>query len=650
MTTAGLAAADSIIRYSYAARGPDGRVAQFEATAPADHPALVTLQPCGDVVDLAMRPTLWAAAGAGKDRVRPGQPGFFPGIHDDPTVVADVAYVRRMRHWFGPGADDDMAKLTAFVPRVLSKLADADRPDWQRHDLAIQATTLAEDLGIQIISGAVWCETDITVRRVDAVDAYPDAPASEDAWATFGVAMTPAVRAAIADRFLPIHRPADNIAAGCPVSPSVYAAARSALRALRAAGGELVLCRSGGDPRVAVQPGAKIPDEVIAAVRQHLGACIEILEVQQNWGRAIADGLATDISPLLITAAMHEADRAASALSMTPSRYSDNPAGIAAFLGQLVDLDLLPTHVDPATGWPMPPDLTRWLAAPAEVRAGWLQYSDALRDRLLADHFVSLADLRAAGFDATIARDSNGTNISLHIEPIAIYTPSPDGWPGDRIAAEKDAAARRIPQDLWMRIRYSAARLAAELVTEAGGDQPDYTAAIQVIPPPSMARGSASGDDDVDAPLRLTMIAPDRFCERTAAKAFMAAARRGDVTRTEAIRLATDVAFQGSGGGERRELAGRLLDAVTDLAVRMTEEQELAVEADGWKRLPADLGNLHSAAHDLAMASPIHALAGIRDVLPDLPGARDIIEKLMAAVQKSGYPRPAGSPATGKAA
>ena len=397
--------------------------------------------------------------------------------------------------------------------------------------------------------------------------------------------MTPAVRAAIADHFLPIHRPAESIAAGCPVSPSVYAAARSAMRALRAAGGELVLCRSGGDPRVAVQPGAKIPDDVIAAVRHHLGACIEILEVQRNWGRAIADGLATDIAPLIITAAMHEADRAASALSMTPSRYSDNPAGIAAFLSQLVDLDLLPTHVEARTGWPMPPDLSRWLAAPAEVRAGWSQYADALRDRLLADHVVRLADLRAAGFDATLTRDTAGPNIALHIEPIVSHTPEPDGWPGNRHLAEKDAASRRIPQDLWMRIRYSAARLAAELVTEAGDGQPDFTAAIHVIPPPGMARGSAAGDDDVDAPVRISMIAPDHFCERSAAKAFMAAARRGDVTRAEAIRVATDVAFQGSGGGERRELAGRLLDAVTDLAVKMTEEQELAVEAGGWKRL-----------------------------------------------------------------
>ncbi|OYQ31461.1 hypothetical protein CHU95_20125 [Niveispirillum lacus] len=565
-------------------------------------------------------------------------------------AVADTAYVRRMRYWLHP--DTDKTKLTAYVPRVLAQLAGADRPDWQRHDLSIQATTLAEDLGIKIISDAVWCETDLTVRRVDAVDADPDAPASEDAWETFRVAMTPVVRAAIADRFLPIHRPADNIAAGCPVSPSVYAAARSAMRALRDAGGELLLCRSGGDPRVAVQqPGAKIPNEVIEGVRTHLGACIEILEVQANWGRAIADGLATDIAPLIINAAMHEADRAASALSMTPSRYSDNPEGIAAFLGLLVDLDLLPTHIDPATGWPMPPDLARWLAAPAEVRAGWEQYADALRTRLLADHVVSLADLRAAGFDATIARDTAGPHISLTIEPIVNYTQEPDGWPGNRHIAEKDAASRKIPQDLWMRIRYSAARIAAELFAEAGdGQQPDYTAAIQVIPPPSMARGSAAGDEDVDAPVRLTMIAPDHFCERTAAKAFMAAARRGDVTRSEAIRLATDVAFQGAGIGERRELAGRLLDAVTDLAVRMTEEQELAVEAGGWKRLPADLDNLHGAAHDLAMASPIYALAGIRDVLPDFPEARDVIDKLMSALHKSGYHLP-GSPASpGKAA
>ena len=142
---------------------------------PADQPALVTLLPRGDVVDLVLRPTLWAAAGAGKDRVRPGEPGFIPGIHDDPTVVADTAYVRRMRNWFRPGSDDDKKKFMAFLPRVLAKLTDADRPDWQRHDRAVIAAALAEDLGLKI-RGAKWCETDLTVRRLDVVDADQHCP------------------------------------------------------------------------------------------------------------------------------------------------------------------------------------------------------------------------------------------------------------------------------------------------------------------------------------------------------------------------------------------------------------------------------------------------------------------------------------------
>ncbi len=639
MTAAGQAPADPLIRYSYAARGPDGRVAQQEATAPSDRPTMVTLLPRGDVVDLVLRPTLWAAAGAGKDRVRPGEPGFMLGIHDDPVTVADTDYVRRMRYWLHP--ETNKAKLISYVPRVLAQLAGADRPDWQRHDRAVIANALAEDLGLQI-RGAIWCQTDLTVRRIDV-----DTSGASDAdVGTFAAAMTPATRAAIAENFLPLHRPAETVAAGGTLSPSVYAAARAALRALRDAGGELLLCKSGGDPRIVVQqPGAKIPDDVIAGVRGCLGVCIEILDVQANWARAIADGLATDISPLIISAAMHEADRAASALSMTPSRYSDDPAGIAAFMAQLIDLDLLPTHVDPATGWPMPPDLSRWLAAPQEVRAGWSQYSAALRDRLLADHVVSLADLRAAGFDASITRDPGGRHISLLVEPIVFHTPAPDGWPGDRQPAEKEAAARKIPHDLWMRIRYSATRIAAELITAAGDQPPDYTVAIEVVPPSSMMRQSA-GDDDNDAPARFSIVVPDHFCARTAALAFSSAVRMGDVTRDEAIRVATDAAFMGTGGGERRELAGRLLDAVTDLAVRLTDGQAMAVEENGWKRLPAELGSLHGAAYDLAMASPIYALAGIRDVLPDVPGARDVIGKLMDALHKVGYARPSTQSST----
>lgn len=627
-------AADTLIRYTYAARGPDGRrIAQHEATAPSSDPTLVTMLPRGDVVDLALRPTLWAAAGAGPKRVKPGEHGYVPGVDDDPTVVTDTDFVRQMRRWINPEAARD--KLVAYVPRVLAQLAAADRPAWQRHDRAILAATLAEDLGLAIRS-AVWCSQDLTVRRIDVDTSHTtDVEVSQ-----FASAMTPAVRAAIAEQFLPLHRPAETVASGGTVSPSVYAAARAALRALRDAGGDLLLCRSGGDPRVAVQPGSKIPDDVIASVRQHLGVCIEILEVQQAWSRAIADGLATDISPLIITAAMHEADRAASALSMTPSRYSDDPAGIAAFLGRLIDLDLLPTHVDAATGWPMPPDLARWIAAPAEVRAGWAQYSAALRDRLLADYVITLTDLRAAGFDATIVRDPGGRHISLLVEPIVHYTPAPDGWPGDRQPAEQEAAARKIPHELWMRIRYSATRLAAELITAAGDGQPDYTCAIDVVPPASMARQSASDDDDTDAPAKFSVIVPDHFCARTAGLAFESAVRMGEISRAEAIRVATDAAFRGVGGGERRELAGRLLDAVTDLAVGMSDEQVQAVDGDGgWKSLPPDLGNLHVAAYDLAMASPIHALAGIRDILPDVPGAREVIGKLMTAIERAGYAR-----------
>jgi len=616
------------IRYRYPTIGWDGRRCDLVATADPSTPLLVTL-PDGVVVDLLARPTLWSAAGAkaNGNRPNPGHPDYDPRLHGDPVFWVDTDFVRCMRQSLAEATPD---RIATYIPAALA-VAGRDNPVWQRHDAAIVAEALAEELKLRIV-GAVWCDRDRTVRRLDIVTS----DAAPGALATLKASISPFARAAIADGYINVSRPAEIIANGGSVPPGVYTTARAALRDLRAADGELVLDRDGGDPRIASDTGARMPDDVVAAVRQHLGACIEIVAARESWADAVVAGQAIDPTPLIISAAMEEADRAATRLSMAIDRSIPlKQGGIDDLLTRCAALDLLPSHVDPATGWPMPPDIGRWLAAPDEIRAGWAVHTEELRRRLLAQHAVTVAELRAAGFEPSIVRSPSDGGIKIAMDPIIHY--DDDDFPGYRSEREKEARERRMGLDLWLRISYSAARLAAEIIAQSEADcEPiGYMQRVSVQAPESM-RGALPKSN---SPTIEFICQPVAFCPNAAAEAFVTAAGNGTIDMSRAVRsFATAVNRQPGLCDIQAEAAQQFMAAAADL-VKPLSLAELA-DMDGSTdrlKIPNRLTSAHEAACLAGRLDPVWALGGISDAIEETPEVRAAILTILAACRKAGY-------------
>lgn len=618
------------IHYSYPSIGRDGRRRDLTATADPATPLLVTL-PDGRVVDLLARPTIWSAAGAkaNGNRPKPGHPDYDPRLHGDPVFWVDTAFVRCMRQSLAEATPDHLA---IYIPAALAVIgAGRDNPGWQRHDAVMVAEAFAEDLKLRIV-GAVWCDHDRTVRRPDVITS----DAAPGALATLAASITPFARAAISDRYISVSRPAEIIANGGLVPPGVYTSARAALRDLRAAGGELVLDRDGGDPRIASDTGARMPDDVVAAVRQHLGACIEIVAARESWADAVVAGQAIDPTPLIISAAMEEADRAATRLSMAIDRSIPMKQGsIDDLLTRCAALDLLPTRVDPTTGWPMPPDIGRWLAAPDEVRAGWAVHTEELRRRLLAQHVVTVAELREAGFEPSIVRNPADGGIKIAMDPIVHY--DDDDFPGYRSEREKEARQRRMGLDLWLRTSYSAARLAAEIIAEPGddGEPISYMQRVSVQAPESM-RGALPKSN---SPTIEFISQPVAFCPKAAAEAFVTAAGNGVIDMNRAVSsFAAAVNRQPGLCDTQAEAAQQFMAAAADLVMPLSLA-ELA-DMDGSRdrlKIPSRLTSAHEAARLAGRLDPVSALGGISDAIDETPEVRAAILMIFAACREAGY-------------